>query len=260
MDNQPDSGNGKITIDWKWRDEEGQLDLSNPNDLETAKRLINQGKGYEKGQVELKTVKSEKEQAEQQVEYWNQLIEDARDSGDPSKVAGALESVGVKLSKKDSGDEEVIIDAGEQKIQELAKEIESLKNGMYNNWANDTHSQLEAKYSDGNYPEYNRKEVEDYANKKGIRDFEDAYFVMNKEDIMKVQAKANDDKGKKHADKIRNVASKEPGSGTIPAKPIEKYKDYGKASEGWTSDPGLTENLFIDESQFSLINGEQKWL
>ena len=74
---QSDKDKGKITIPWKWRDEEGELDLTDPNDLEKAKRLINQGYGYEKGQQELKAVKGDYEKAQEQIDYWNNLIEDA---------------------------------------------------------------------------------------------------------------------------------------------------------------------------------------
>ena len=56
-EDQSGSDNGRIVIPWKWRDEEGELDLSDPNDLEKAKRLVNQGYGYQKGQEELKAVK-----------------------------------------------------------------------------------------------------------------------------------------------------------------------------------------------------------
>ena len=246
METQPQEGNGKITIDWKWRDEEGQLDLSNPTDLEKAKRLVNQGYGYEKGQQELKAVKDEKEKYEQQVEYWNGLIEDAKDSGDPTKVAAALEMAGVKMSK--SIDDDDIMDAGEKRFKDLEAKYEKVEAALYSQFSNNAHAQLEAKYSSGNYPKYNQKEVEDYANKKGIRDFEDAYRLMNYDEIIKADAKVNVDKGKNHSDKIRLVAEKNHGTGIIPDKPIEKHTDYGKASAGWINDPGIAENLFVDES------------
>jgi len=247
MEDQPDKGNGKIVIPWKWREEEGELDLSNPTDLETAKRLIQQGHGYEKGQIELKAVKGELSDKQTQIEYWNGLIEDAKSTGDTSKVQAALEMTGVKITKADKEDDDVIMDASDRKLKELEDKTSRLEAALYNKYTQDTHSQLEVKYSDGKYPEYKRKDVEDYANKKGIREFEDAYWLMNKEDILKAEAKEEKDKDKKHSDKIRKVASKEPGSGDLPPIPPGKYKDYGKATEGWLTDPGITDSLFVDD-------------
>jgi hypothetical protein len=244
---QPGEGKGKITIPWKWRDEEGELDLSDPNDLEKAKRLVNQGYGYEKGQQELKAVKSDYTKAKEQIDYWNGLIEDAKDSGDTSRVLAALEMSGIKVGKIDADDDEAVLDAGDKKFKELEQKYTKLEAALYNKYTADTHSQLEAKYKDEKYPEYNRKEVEDFANKKGIRDFEDAYFIMNKEEILKAQAKEDKDKSKKHSEKINKVASIEPGAGTLPAKPVEKHTDYAKATDGWLSDPTVTENLFDEE-------------
>ena len=86
MEGQSDNKDkGKIIIPWKWREEEGELDLTDPNDLEKAKRLINQGYGYEKGQQELKAVKGDYEKAQEQIDYWNNLIENAKE-GDVIKI------------------------------------------------------------------------------------------------------------------------------------------------------------------------------
>lgn len=245
MEGQPEEGKGKITIPWKWRDEEGEdiIDLSDPNDIEKLSRKWNQAHGYEKGQSDLKAVKGDFDKVNEQVEYWNGLIEDAKETGDNSRVEAALEMSGVKMGKSDPAEP---LDDSDKKFNELGKEVERLKVALYSKYTNDTHSQLEAKFSDGNYPEYKQKEVEDFANKKGIRDFEDAYWIMNKDEIVKVQAKEDKDKGKKHADKIKKVASVDPGSGNIPAVPVEKHTDYGKATENWTKDPNITENLFDD--------------
>ena len=247
MADQPGEGNGRIVIPWKWRDEEGELDLTNPNDLEKAKRLVNQGYGYEKGQQELKAVKGNLEQAQTQIEYWNSLIEDAKESKDTSRVLAALEMSGVKLSKTDSNDDDIILDKGDEKFKELENKINSLEGALYNKYTTDVHSQLEAKYGNGKYPEYKRKEVEDFANKKGIRDFEDAYFIKNKEELLKAQLKESKNTTKKHADKVNSVASKEPGVGDLPAKPIARHKKYSQASGDWVKDPALTESLFTDE-------------
>ena len=242
---QSDKDKGKITIPWKWRDEEGELDLTDPNDLEKAKRLINQGYGYEKGQQELKAVKNEYEKVKEQVEYWNGLIEDGKDSGDATKVFAALEMSGLKMDKINPDDPDAILDEGNKELKELTKKVESLEGALYSKYTTDAHSQLEAKYSDGKFPEYNRKEIEDFANKKGIRDFEDAYWVKNKEELMKMEVKDDKDKDKKHSAKVKKVASKEPGSGEMPVKPVEKHTNYGKATDAWLEDPIITESLFI---------------
>jgi len=158
-----DESKGKITIPWKWRDEEGELDLSDPNDLEKAKRLVNQGYGYEKGQQELKAVKNELKEKETQLNYWSGLVDDAIQSGDPSRVQAALERVGVKFTKAQSDDDDFVMDTADKKLesmkQEFEKKINQLEGALYNKYTEDAHSQLEAKYSNGKYPEYNRKEV-----------------------------------------------------------------------------------------------------
>jgi hypothetical protein len=240
-----DEGNGKITLPYKWRDEEGEFDLTNPNDLEQVKQLVNKGYGYQKGQEELKAVKGELSRIKEQSDYWNAIIEEARDTDDSSKVAAALAMVGVKIGKKQSDEE--ILDEGDKKLDEMNKKIEMLETALYTKYTTDTHSQLEAKYNNGKYPEYKRKEVEDYANKRGIRDFEDAYFIMNKEEIMKMEKEEAQKTTKSHKKKIDQVASDEPGAGALPPKPVEKHKNYGQASSAWLSDPAVTENLFTDE-------------
>ena len=193
---QSDKDKGKIIIPWKWREEEGELDLTDPNDLEKAKRLINQGYGYEKGQQELKAVKGDYEKAQEQIDYWNNLIENAKETKDTSRVLAALEMSGVKMDKVDPDDDAAILDVGDKKFKELEQKIAGLEGALYSKYTTDAHSQLEAKYSDGKFPEYNRKEIEDFANKKGIRDFEDAYWVMNREELMKMEVKDDKDKDK----------------------------------------------------------------
>ena len=253
-EDQPDLGKGKITIPWKWNEEEGvdTIDLSDPNDLEKLSRKWNQAHGYEKGQSELKTVKGDYSKAQEQLEYWNSLLEEGK-GGDTSRVLAALESYGLKLSKSDSQDDEIIMDEGSKQLKELLETVKeqgakmsSLESALYSKYTTDAHTQLEAKYGGGKYPEYNRKEVEDFANKKGIRDFEDAYKLKYFEELKKMESKNDKDKDKKHSDKVKKVAVIEPGSGELPANKPEKHSDYGKATNSWTSDPTITENLYVD--------------
>ena len=251
MEDQSGKDNGKIIMPYKWRDEEGEFDLTNPNDFEKAQQLVNKGYGYQKGQEELKTVKRELEKAQGDLSYWNELILEAEKTGDSSKVDAALEMSGVKRNKSD---DEEIMDEGNKEMQEVLNKVQSLEKKLldsetrqYNAWAADAHTQLEAKYGNGKYPEYNRTEVENFANKKGIREFEDAYFIMNKEELMKAEVKDDKSKSKKHLDKIKKVASKEPGSGEMPPKPMERHTNYGKATEKWLGNTEITESLFIED-------------
>jgi hypothetical protein len=251
MQDQSVEDKGIVTLPYKWRDEEGELDLTDPTDLEKAKRLINQGYGYEKGQSELKTVKGELEKERADLEYWNGLILEAEKTGDNTKVIAALEMSGLKWDKEN--DDETL-DEGNKEIKEMKNKINSLEaklteaeSRQYNAFVSDAHTQLEAKYSDGKYPEYNRTEVEDFANKKGIRDFEDAYKLKYYDELHKVESKNDKDKDKKHRNKIKIVASKEAGSGEIPTKPIEVHTNYGKATQKWLGNAEITEGLFIDE-------------
>ena len=252
MEDQSVKDNGKITIPYKWRDEEGELDLTDPTDLDKAKRLINQGYGYEKGQSELKAVKGDLEKAQSDLEYWNELILEAEKTGDNSKVDAALEMAGVKRDK--DADDDGVLDEGSKELKEVKKQVASLEAKLtqseerqYNTFVSDAHTQLEAKYNDGKYPEYNRTEVEDFANKKGIRDFEDAYYLKNREELQKMGMKDDKSKDKKHLNKIKKVASKEHGTGDIPQKPVERNTNYGKATEDWLGNTEITEGLFIDE-------------
>lgn len=240
-------GNGKIVLPFKWRDEEGELDLSNPTDLEKAKRLVNQGYGYEKGQQELKAVKGELDKTKSDLNYWSSLVDDARESGDTSRIQSALETVGVKFSKKQSDDDEFILDEGDKKYDALSEKIDRLEGALYDKYTKDIHSQLEAKYKEEKFPEYNAKEIEDFANKKGIRDFDDAYKIMHFDELNKLETKEKEDKSKKHQDKVKKAASKEPGSAGLPAKPPTVHKDYKKSSAEWVDDPAVAENLFTDD-------------
>lgn len=245
---QPDLGNGKVILPFKWRDEEGSLDLSDPNDLEKAKRLVNQGYGYEKGQVELKAVKSEADELKTQIEYWNGIIKEAKETGDTSRVVGALEMEGVKLSQKQSDDDNLVIDESDKKFDEMTKKLDRLETALYQKYTGDIHTQLEAKYSkDSGYPEYNKKEIENFADKKGIRDFEDAYFIMNRDKIQEAQEKIKNNESNKHKSKIKKVASDPPGGGDLPPAPIKHHKNYGDVTKEWLKDSEIAGNLFLDE-------------
>ena len=249
----PEEGKGKITIPWKWREEEGEdvIDLNDPNVQEILSKKWNQAHGYEKGQQELKAVKNDLKEKETQLNYWSGLVDDAVQSGDPSRVQAALESVGVKFTKAQSDDDDFVMDTADKKLesmkQEFEKKINQLEGALYNKYTEDAHSQLEAKYSNGKYPEYNRKEVEDFANKRGIRDFEDAYRVMNYDELVKVEKQMGEDKSKKHKDKIKIVAQDEPGSGGLPQPKPEKHTDYNKTWADIKKNPAIMENLFTDE-------------
>ena len=178
-------------------------------------KKLNLAYGYEKGQIELKAVKEELGSIKKEYDHWNQLVGEAQQSGDSTRVQAALEGVGVKFSKaQKDDDDDIILDEGDKRLKALEekydKKLESLEGALYNKYTTDVHSQLEAKFNDGKHPEYNRKEIEDFANKKGIRDFEDAYLVMKHDELIKMQLEENKGNKKKHADKVSKVSSKEP--------------------------------------------------
>jgi hypothetical protein len=116
MQDQSDKDNGKITLPYKWNDEEGEFDLSDPNDFEKAKQLVNKGYGYQKGQEKLKIVEGELQKAQGDLSYWNELILEAEKTGDNSKVTAALEMSGLKWDKTD---DDVTLDEGDKATKEL---------------------------------------------------------------------------------------------------------------------------------------------
>jgi hypothetical protein len=240
-------GNGKIVLPYKWRDEERSFDLSDPNERAKASELLSKAYGYEKSQEQLKAVKGELADVSKQVEYWNGLIEEAKDSGDTSRVLSALEMAGLKVSGKKAEDDDFILDESDKKVEELQKKLDRLEGALYAKYTGDIHAQMEAKYNNGTYPEYNKKEVEDFADKRGITNFEDAYKIMHMDELMELKAKADKDKNDKHRNKINRVAQPEPGTGKLPPNPPKRHKNYGETTKDWLNDPEIVGNLFLED-------------
>jgi len=237
-DNQPgDKGN---VIKTKWRDEEVVYDLNNLSDDQKAEitTRIQLGWGYEKGQQELKETKN-------QLDYFNRLIANANQSeeGMDLLVTTLEKYIGKPLTKKQK--EDLVSDdtnVSNKVTEEIQRKLDRLEMALLNKQINDEHASLKAKYSD-----YDPKVVEEFANKRGIMNFEDAYFIMNKEKILSDKEKEILDKAKKQQEKIDKVKSPDDvGGGEINIKKPLK-KDYDEIAKDVIKDmKEQGKSLFIE--------------
>jgi len=131
----------------------------------------------------------------------------------------------------------------------LKSENDKLQGYVLDQYYNAEHANNEHKYSkDNGYPEYNRNDVQKYADSKGIVSFETAYLEMNKDEIIKSQVEFQARKVNRHTQKIKNVATQPPDGGGAPPQKPKVYKKYNEANEDWARDiaNGSAEPLFIE--------------
>ena len=226
--------------------EEKEFDLTNPDDIKKLGEQASKGYGFEKGQTELKSLKDAKEKADEQLTYWQNLVEHAKDSGDPAQVVAALKMVGVDLKTEtdDNITEQDVDSAVNSKIDDLNTKIDKLETALYSRVTDDEHKALESKYDD-----YNRKAVEEFAKNRGIMRFEDAYLIMNQDSLAKRKYEQEEKKRLELEKKQAKVGQKpKKGGGLEPTKP-KVSGNYDKVTHDWLEDlkSGAADNPFEEE-------------
>ena len=230
------------TLTLKFGDDNRELDLEKPEDLQKAKELAEKGWAYEKGQTELKDVSKERDElkvkiqeAQNKLDGWNYVLAEAQ-KGDLTKLNESLTEMKIKIPETKKDDADFLGDAGDKvtenlqtKIDELSKKLDTrldtVEGAVFNQYMNADHARLETKFNgqDG-WPAYDRKAVYDHSLKNGIQDMEKAYRDLNFDAIMSAQQTVVD-KHKKKIDKVKGV---DPGGGGDPPKPPKVYdKKHG---------------------------------
>lgn len=236
----PEQGNGEFSgnVTIKWRDELKTFDLSDPDQRQELINKAQMGEGYQKGQEEIKAMKG-------QLDNWNNMLAAAAHDDDAKdKLVGMLEGyIGRPLTKAEEDDLMDTAESGTKKeIKELRENYNKLQQTLYRQAMDNEHSRLKSVYDD-----YNKSEVERYADENGIASFEHAYIVMNKEKLLEKAKKEAQEKGKKQMEKINKVASPEPESGDLNVKP-KKTSNYDEIRQRILKEQRETgKSFFIQE-------------
>jgi len=217
-----------------------EFDISDPEQKAKAIEQISKGYGFEDKSSEYNALKNAKDELQKQLTYWEGLIADARETEDSSKVLAALEMAGLKVKSGTSDD--VILDQGSEEVSKLQKEIDDLKNIVLSRANDEEHRALESKYGE----KYDRKAVEEYANKRGVVHLEDAFKLLNMDTLKKDEI---DEIERKYQDKLSKLGVKPPGSGGAPPKPPTVHKSYDEATKAWLADvkAGIAESPFDED-------------
>jgi len=234
---------GKIFLTFDGKEKE--LDPSNPDDLKKLAEQAEKGYAFEGGQTKLKSVEEERDGLRQVISNWNARIESAK--SDPEAKAAFIEDLkkqGVDLTAKQQESLEFVDDAAKQALEKLNSKVEKLESTntqlqsfLLDQVYNTEHAQLETKYNEKNgYPNYDRKAVQEYADKNNIVSFETAYVEMNKENIIKSQVEFQTKHKTKQYEKIKKVATDPPDPGRETPKPAKVYKKYNEATQSLIDD------------------------
>ena len=180
---------GKVYLTFDGQEKE--LDISNEADLKKLGEQAEKGYAYEGGQQSLKELKSEKDEYERVLNVWNTRIDAAKT--DPSAkelLIADLKKQGLDLSDIEKGEEpDANIVLLQKEIAELKANNNNLNDTVYGQLVDAEHTALEEQYSsEKGYPKYDRKVVQEYADKNRIASFNTAYVEMNKEEIIDVKA------------------------------------------------------------------------
>jgi len=246
---------GKIFLTFDGKEKE--LDPSNADDLKKLAEQAEKGYAYEGGQTKLKSVEEERDLLHETITNWNNRIDSAKSSEEAKKAfIDDLKKQGVDLTQKQQVDPDFVDDAAQKKLDELTDkmgkiEVENskLQSFVLNQVYEAEHAQLETKYTkDNGYPDYDRKAVQEYADKNNIVSFDTAYVEMNKENIIKSQVEFQAEQARSHNNKIKRVATTPHDGGGEPPKPPKVHTKYNEASADWAKDiaNGQAEPLFIE--------------
>ena len=199
----PDDDSGAVKIGYKFMGEEGELDLTDPEQYNKAKALIEKGLLYDKKMHELGELKRKAES----YDTWAEFLEGVR-TGEISKdeLINTFEKYGIKLTAQEKKALEDDIEYGtddardpilknvQNELQELKKKVQDYELKEMALQIKQAHDILTKKYDgrDG-MPKYDPDEVAKYAAENGIyspdpvRQYELAYFDMNREAILKAK-------------------------------------------------------------------------
>lgn len=232
----------------KYKDENFVYDTDRPDDLERIQHYMGQGMLYDREkQSELGELRKKAELAEEYSEkakafdnFNARLIQIAQgDESEKERFVADLEKVGIELTQKQK---DTLDDMADPEVKSLKSEVADLKKQLTQQrqdnerryerqLANQIESELNTlaqKYSSyEGYPEFDKDKVLDFANKNGLTDYENAYFLLHKDDIIEAEKKKIL-KGEKDLKDKRKSAHTE-GGGEQPPDVPEIPKNYDDA-------------------------------
>ena len=249
-------GDVKLTV--KYKDENFEFDTAKPEEVEKAQTLISKGLLWDKEKQnelgltrkeleELKPKYEKAKQAQELVDNYNARLTLAKTNEEERKrFFDELESMGIKPTKKekdaieddDLTDPEVKslktkVDKLEETIVKERQERDEERRFQFKEYLDNRFNALEEKYNSEDYkgyPKFDREKVLDYANKIGTTEYEDAYFAMNRNEIIEAEKQKIIDAEKTLKDKRLDTQLERDGK-TISPVTSESAKDYDHAVE-----------------------------
>jgi hypothetical protein len=232
------SGERNTTIKYVFEGKESDFDISNPDQNEEAKKLIEMGMLHKKKMHGI----AETEKKAQQYDVWENQLEAIRNGSDPEDFINAIQlSTNLKLTleeKKQIEEGEEGTDLFDKVMKRIDKVEDAQKNVYWEGKIENAHNKLIQKYNgkDG-LPVYDIAAIEDYCNKEGfmmkdvVKQYEMAYREINSREIIETLAKGKSDR-KRQLAADRKMAQTEDGNSPgvlFDEKPIDvKDKSYSQ--------------------------------
>ena len=202
----PEDGSGAASISYKFRGEDEELDLSDPEQYQRAKALLEKGRLYDEKMHEMAEIKRKAEN----YDTWADFLDGVR-NGEISteELIKTFDNYGIKLTsaeKKalqddiDYGTDEArpeIVNKLESKLNTVEKKLQELELEKLSVQIQNAHKVLSQKYDgrDG-MPKYDSEEVAKYAAENGIyspdpvKQYELAYYDLYRDQILEAQRKS----------------------------------------------------------------------
>jgi hypothetical protein len=249
----PDKSNAPSTITYQFGDEEVTVDLSNPEQLQTAKDLLSKGRKMETIAQEKNRLKEEVAAKQQQLDAWNQRLEVAKsDPGEFKALIADLKEFGLDLTRKDEQDlssaDLDIDDPVSKKLLDMEKRFQSYQQeqerkeqlrekAAQEKADRDIAKQLIAdldrmEKDTEKYPGFDKEAVYNKAVETGTTDFEMVYFFLNRDNLTKAAREAVEKEYKDLTEKRKAAATEgdaTPANLKEPPKTFSNIRDVGKS-------------------------------
>lgn len=234
---------GKVTI--KYKGEDKVLNLSDPEDLRVMNDLLNKGYAADK-------VWSENADMRRQIENWNAMIASAKeDPAEMDKLVGVLEGyLGKPLTKQQKEDLNTMTDTDGKtatQIKELKKALEDMQLSILGEKIETELSTLEKQFKSTAVP-FDRDKVIEYARKNNLVNYEQAYFLLNKDKLLENAKKdVRDNESKRKTAIDNNFAETDTGGGSLETRTSAPLNYNGAVAQALQSLKSSGKSLYTED-------------
>lgn len=213
-------------------EEDRTFDLSNPDDIASFKQKAEKGRWYEKNEEDISKKLKRLEGLEGKAKIadnWQAYLDQVRSGDIPvDDLYDKFETMGIKLNAQEKKEirDDVYIDEDNSMVRELEAKIAGLEKKLDKSNENQVATQIEStlktltkRYDGSNgYPKFDINEVVNFVKSKNLymdsieETYENAYVLMNKEDILKAERESSTSASKELEKRRNQVAEDKPGN------------------------------------------------